>query len=204
MKTEKGCLLVLSGPSGVGKSTVIAKAMEELSNVTFSVSATTREPRPGEQDGVQYYFVSRERFASMIAGGEFLEHAEYVGNCYGTPRAPIEDAMARGIHVILDIEVQGEAQVKRSMPESVSVFILPPSFAELERRLRGRNQDSEEKIAGRLQKARQECAMAPDYDFIIVNDDVETAAMQLRSVLIAGACMTRNMREKAEIILAEK
>ena len=180
---NKGKLLILSGPSGCGKSTVIGQLMQLRNDLRFSVSATTRAPRPGEQDGREYYFVTREKFDQMVSEGELLEHAEFVGNCYGTPKAPVVSQMERGITVILDIEVQGAAQVKEKMPEAVSVFLAPPSLEELEHRLRKRGTESEEKILSRLATAKKELALAGTYDHIVVNDDPERAARELYDIL---------------------
>ena len=191
-KKERGQLIVLSGPSGVGKSTVIAELLGQRKDIYFSVSFTTRAPRVGEADGVNYNFVDRAEFERMIAAGELLEHAEYVGNYYGTPMRVIEEKLAAGVDVLLDIEVQGAAKVRARCPEAALIFIIPPSFEELERRLRGRNTDSEEVIAGRLQKAREEYRQIPSYDYLVVNDSVSEAAGEIISILTAEACRTRN------------
>ncbi|WP_295616264.1 guanylate kinase [uncultured Intestinimonas sp.] len=191
-KKERGQLIVLSGPSGVGKSTVIAELLGQRKDIYFSVSFTTRAPRVGEADGVNYNFVDRAEFERMIAAGELLEHAEYVGNYYGTSMRVIEEKLAAGVDVLLDIEVQGAAKVRARCPEAALIFIIPPSFEELERRLRGRNTDSEEVIAGRLQKAREEYRQIPSYDYLVVNDSVSEAAGEIISILTAEACRTRN------------
>ena len=188
MGTERGLLIVLSGPSGAGKSTVIAALMRRRSDIRFSVSATTRAPRPGEAEGVNYFFRTHEQFQQMIAQDAFLEHAEYVGNHYGTPSAPVEDNLNAGYHVMLDIEVQGAEQVLQKRPDAVSVFLCPPSMAELERRLRGRGTDSEEKIQGRMDRARREYARAKNYAYIVVNDDAEKAAAELDAIITAELC----------------
>lgn len=185
---DRGRLIVISGPSGAGKSTVINRLMELRNDVCFSVSVTTRAPRAGEVEGRDYFFVSRERFDSLVEEGMLLEHAEYVGNCYGTPRDYVERRLKSGTSVILDIEVQGASQVVRADPDAVSVFILPPSGGELERRLRGRNTDSEEKIRSRLLQAKRECAEAGKYGYIVVNDSAETAARELDAIITAEKC----------------
>ena len=191
-KKERGQLIVLSGPSGVGKSTVIAELLGQRKDIYFSVSFTTRAPRVGEADGVNYNFVDRAEFERMIAAGELLEHAEYVGNYYGTSMRVIEEKLAAGVDVLLDIEVQGAAKVRAKCPEAVLIFIIPPSFEELSRRLRGRNTDSEETIAGRLQKAREEYQQIPNYDYLVVNDKVSAAAAEIIAILLAEDCRTRN------------
>ena len=186
--SEKGKLLVISGPSGAGKSTVVFKAIEGRSDVCFSTSVTTRAPRPGEVDGREYFFIDFKRFHEMVENDELLEHAEYVTNCYGTPRAYVEQRLNEGMNVVLDIEVLGARQVRKKMPGAVLIFIAPPSLIELERRLRGRGTDTEEAILGRLTRARQEYQEADFYDYLIVNDDVEKAAKQLSAIIEAEHC----------------
>ena len=159
---SKGKMFVISGASGVGKGTVLARVMAARKDLTFSVSATTRPPRPGEQDGREYYFLDRARFEEMIQAGEFLEYDEHAANYYGTPRRQAEEKMERG-HVLLDIEPNGAAAVKRSAPEATLIFIMPPSIEELEHRLRSRGDTSEEQVQIRLERAKWEIAQAPKY-----------------------------------------
>ena len=186
--SERGKLIVLSGPSGAGKSTVVFKAMEGREDLCFSTSVTTRKPRPGEVDGREYFFVDLDRFAEMIANDELLEHAVYVANSYGTPRKYVEDKLNSGMNVLLDIEVQGARQVAEKMPEAVKIFIIPPSLEELERRLVGRGTDTARAIEARLIRARQEYEEADFYDYIIVNDDADRAAEELRAIILAEHC----------------
>ena len=185
-KKERGQLIVLSGPSGVGKSTVIAELFSQRSNIYFSVSYTTRQPRVGEQDGVNYNFVSREEFERMIADDELLEYAEYVDNYYGTSIKLIREKLDAGIDVLLDIEVQGAAKVRARCPDALFIFIIPPSFEELSRRLHRRNTDSEDVIAGRLAKARQEFREIPKYDYLVINDKVANAVHEIEAILTAA------------------
>ena len=186
--TGKGLLVVLSGPSGAGKGTVLRELLKRDPGVRLSVSATTRAPRPGETDGREYYFMSREKFMRMAENGGMLETAEYCGNCYGTPAAPIERWISEGTDVILEIEVQGGAQVKSKRPDAVGIFILPPSLAELGRRLKKRGTESADAVRGRLETARKEIARAGRYDYVVVNDSVEEAAEQILEILRAEKC----------------
>ena len=188
MAKQRGKLIVISGPSGAGKSTVVFKALEGRNDICFSVSATTRKPRPGEGDGKEYFFVDLDKFREMVENDEFLEHAEYVANSYGTPKAYVEKKLSEGMNVLLDIEVQGALQVHQKMPEAVMVFIIPPSMAELERRLRGRGTDTDRAIEARLIRARQEYEEADFYDYIIINDDAEKAAKELAAIITAENC----------------
>lgn len=193
--SEKGKLIVVSGPSGAGKSTVISKVMANDPSMVFSVSATTRQPREGERDGVDYYFIDKPRFEEMLKNNELLEHAEYVGNCYGTPKAPVFESVEQGKSVIFDIEVQGAAQIKRQCPEAILIFIIPSDFAQIEKRLRSRNTDSEEKIQQRIKTARQEYSLAKSYDYIILNDDPNSAAAEMRAIITAEKCRAENRKK---------
>ena len=192
MVKQKGQLIVLSGPSGAGKSTVIAQLLSTRENIHFSVSFTTRSPRAGEEDGVNYNFVDKAEFERMIAADELLEYAEYVGNYYGTSMKVIQDKLNQGVDVLLDIEVQGAAKVRAKCPEAVLIFVVPPSFEELSRRLHGRNTDDEDVIEGRLQQARQEYKEIKNYDYLVINGKVATAAAEIESILIAESCRVRN------------
>ena len=180
--SERGLLIVISGPSGVGKGTVISKLVER--GAALSVSATTRAPRPGEIDGVHYSFISEEEFGEMARRGEFLEHAEYVGCSYGTPAAQADKLLDSGRDVILDIEPRGAMQVRDRRPDAVLIFIIPPDMEELASRLRGRATESEQKIAERLAKAREELPLACErYDYIVTNDNVERAAEDILGII---------------------
>ena len=185
---RKGKTFIISGPSGVGKSTVLKALLEKRSDVYFSVSATTRAPRPGEEDGVHYHFMDANSFRQRIAADEFLEYAEYVGNFYGTPKKYVDEAMEQGKDVILDIEVQGAIQVCSKRPETVRIFIAPPSWEELERRLTERGTDSPEKVQKRLLRAKVEFQTAHTYDYFVINDTVENAVEELNAIMTAEHC----------------
>ena len=183
---KNGKLFVISGASGVGKGTVLKALMEKRNDLYFSVSATTRDPRPDEVDGVHYYFITREQFEGMIARGEFLEYDDHAKNYYGTPRAQAEEKQQRG-HVLLDIEPKGAAQVRRSMPDATLIFIMPPSMEELERRLRGRGDTPEDQIVLRLERAYWEMDQRSWYDHVVVNDSVERCAEEILNIIAEKA-----------------
>lgn len=195
-KKNKGSLLIVSGPSGVGKDTIF----EELENVWKSVSYATRAPRSNETDGVNYHFISKEKFKEILISGGMLEYTEYVDNYYGTPKKPVEEHLNNGIDVILVIEVEGMRQVKKIYPEAVSIFILPPSLKELESRIRGRNQEDDDKIRKRLEKAVGEIKSSAEYDYIVVNSDLNTAVTNLKSIISAAGCRAYLNKEFIEKI----
>ena len=184
---RRGLLLILSSPSGAGKSTLARRLMAWDPTIRFSVSATTRQPRTGEEDGREYYFRSREVFETMVKTGEMLEHAEVFGNFYGSPKGPVEAAMKEGRDTLFDIDWQGGQQIRNSSlgRDVVSIFVLSPSIAELESRLRGRAQDSDEVIAGRMAKSRDEISHWAEYDYVIVNRDIDNAFNELTTILQA-------------------
>lgn len=189
----KGTLLVISGPSGSGKGTICERLIEREKDICFSVSATTRAPRPGEVDGVHYFFVTEEEFARMVENHEFLEYADVFGmNKYGTPKAYVERLLNEGKDVVLDIDVQGAMNVKQLKKEAVMVFIVPPSPKILEQRLRNRATETDEQIQRRLQTAKTEVAMAGLYDYIVVNEDIDSAVDELISILKATKCKMVN------------
>lgn len=179
---SKGRLFVISGASGVGKSTVLKRVLEERPDVRFSVSATTRPPREGEIEGVSYYFVTQEKFRQMIAENAFVEYDDHMKNFYGTPRDQLEEKLEKG-HVILDIEPNGAFNVRRQRPDAVLIFIAPPSFEELERRLRSRGDTDEAQIAVRLARAQWEMEQSPKYDYIVINDRVEACADEILRII---------------------
>jgi guanylate kinase len=185
--SRRGLLLILSSPSGAGKSTLARRLMDWDPSLRFSVSATTRSPRPGEEEGREYYFKAKPEFEAMIAAGEMLEHAEVFGNFYGSPKGPVEAAMQDGRDTLFDIDWQGGQQIRNSAlgRDVVSVFVLPPSIAELDRRLRSRGQDSDEVIAGRMAKSQAEISHWAEYDYVIVNTDIDKAFNELLTILQA-------------------
>lgn len=194
---RKGRTFIISGPSGVGKSTVLKSLLAKRDSVYFSVSATTRAPREGEENGVHYHFIDVDTFREWIGKNEFLEYAEYVGNFYGTPKKYVDAAMEAGKDVILDIEVQGAIQVVSKRPDTVRIFIAPPSWDELERRLVERGTDTQEKIQKRLLRAKVEFQTAHTYDYFVINDTVENAVRELDAIMTAEHCKPT---ERMEII----
>ena len=192
---SKGQLIVLSGPSGVGKGTVLKKYLETATNGVASVSATTRKPRPGEENGIHYHFIDRETFKEWVDRGEMLEYTEYNGNFYGTPLKMVNETRAKGKNVILEIEVDGAAQVKKACPEAILIFIMPPSLNILRMRLTNRNTEDAETIEKRLAIARTEFEKAYDYDYIIVNDVIEKAVNSLKAIVKANKCSVVNMKK---------
>ena len=187
MEQRRGLLIILSSPSGAGKSTLAKRLRDWDPTIRFSVSATPRSPRPGEEHGREYYFHSRAEFEAMVAGDAMLEHAEVFGNLYGSPKAPVEAAITAGKDVLFDIDWQGGQQIRNSSlgKDVVSIFILPPSIRELDRRLRTRGQDSDEVIAGRMQKSRDEISHWAEYDYVLVNDDLDRSTANLLAIITA-------------------
>ena len=199
----QGRLFIVAAPSGAGKSTLVNALLAREPGIALSISHTTRSPRPGDVDGVQYHFVDRAAFAAMVARGEFLEHADVFGNGYGTSRGAIEPILASGRDVLLEIDWQGAEQVRRAMPECVSIFILPPSRAELERRLRARATDSEATIGKRLAASREEMSHAHEFDCIIVNDRFEDAVAALQAIVAAARMGQLLPADRHRLLLAE-
>jgi guanylate kinase len=197
-----GRLFVVSAPSGTGKTTVVERLVHEVADLVVSRSYTSRPPRPGEYDGVDYHFVSRDEFEALVAAGEFLEWADVFGSYYGTRRSDTDRLIASGLDVALVIDVQGAAQVRQRRPDVISVFVLPPSFAALERRLRGRSKDTDEAIARRLVVAREEVTRFREYDYVVVNDEVGPCVDRLRSIVLAERARREAMTADAEAILA--
>lgn len=207
---RRGLLLILSSPSGAGKSTLSRMLMTWDATMRFSISATTRKPRPGEADGREYYFLSKDAFLTDVRNGEMLEHAEVFGNFYGSPKAPVVQALEAGQDMLFDVDWQGAQQIVNSAlgRDVVSIFILPPSIAELDRRLRSRGQDSDEVIAGRMAKSRDEISHWAEYDYVLVNEDLEATFEQLKAILTAErlkrerqpqlSAFVRNLNEEFE------
>lgn len=200
MSERRPTVIVVSAPSGAGKTTVLARVLRDLGGIRFSVSHTTRAPRGAERDGVEYHFVDRAAFERLRDEGGLLEWAEVHGNLYGTGVAEIERASAAGVDILLDLDVQGAAQVRRRMPEAVTVFILPPSYEVLEHRLRGRGQDDEATIRRRLAAAGREIDAFEKYDYVIVNEDFDAGVEELKSIVRAARCRVAVVRERARAI----
>jgi guanylate kinase len=194
MKQRDGILFVVSAPSGAGKTTLCKGITDSLENLTHSISYTTRKPRPGEIDGRDYYFVSAERFRDMVQAGDFAEHAEVHANLYGTSKRVLDDMIREGVDVILDIDTQGARQIKSHFTTAVFVFIMPPSMAILEERLRNRKSDREDEIRKRMRRAIDEIRDYGLYDYIVVNRDFERALSELRSIVVAERCRTKLLR----------
>lgn len=185
---SRGSLIVISGPSGAGKGTIIKEFLNIHENAWLSISCTSRAPRPGDKEGETYYFLSKEEFEEMISNNEFLEYAEYNGAYYGTPKKYIDDRLNSGIDVILEIEVQGALKVRELLPEAICIFILPPSMSELRRRLTYRGTETKDKVLSRFKRAYQEINEVKDYNYVVVNDTVENAVQKITSILIASKC----------------
>jgi guanylate kinase len=201
MSDREPHVLIVSGPSGSGKSTLVEKILE-LPGTMLSISCTTRQPRKTEGDGRWYNFVTESEFQQMVARGDFLEYAQVFGkNWYGTPRKSIDEALAQKKDLVLEIDVQGALQVKHKLPGAVAVFVLPPSRAELENRIRARGQDSEDEIARRLERARQEMLNYSSYDFAIINDDLERAGKEVQAIAIGSRCRVERNEERIREIL---
>ncbi|CAH0646532.1 guanylate kinase [Pseudomonas juntendi] len=203
MNHNSGTLYIVSAPSGAGKTSLVNALIKEDRQIRVSVSHTTRAMRPGEQHGVNYHFVVHEEFKALIAQGDFLEHAEVFGNFYGTSRSALQQTLDEGYDLILEIDWQGAQQVRRVMPDTLSVFILPPSQQALRQRLDGRGQDSEEIIDGRMKEAVSEMVHYDEYDYVIINDDFNAALEDLKAVFRANRLVLRKQQQRKSVLLKE-
>lgn len=188
MIDQKGILFILSGPSGVGKGTVRKALFDQSTDLRYSISMTTRAPREGEVDGVDYFFKSRDEFEKLISEGQLIEHAEYVGNYYGTPRPYVEETLNQGKDVFLEIEVQGALKVRENFPQGVFVFLIPPSLEELKDRIVNRGTETEDKVKNRLLAAKEEIEMMDAYDYVVVNDQIDNAVSKVKSIVASEHC----------------
>ncbi|SFD81873.1 guanylate kinase [Lentibacillus persicus] len=204
MIDEKGILFILSGPSGVGKGTVRKELFNRANDLAYSISMTTREKRSGEKEGIDYFFKTNEEFENMVEAGQLLEYARFVNNYYGTPRKYVEDTLASGKDVFLEIEVQGAMQVKENFPEGVFIFLFPPSLEELKNRIVDRGTESEDLVFERLKEARNEIHMMDAYDYVVVNDDVNSAVTKIQSIIQSEHCRRERIASQYKQLLKEE